>query len=65
MKKAYLVEFSVMTRVVVEDGSSDESIFKSAMDKILSSPGDYIQYDNVISIEDDEEMPYDEKWDKE
>jgi len=48
-----------MTRVVVEDEASEETILEAAksqlVDKVMNDLGD-----NVEEIEDDEEMPYGE-----
>jgi len=57
--KAKLVKVSLMTRVVVEDEASEETILEAAksqlVDKVMNDLGD-----NVEEIEDDEEMPYGE-----
>ena len=68
-KKAFLVDFSVRTRVVVnlperkkettELNDNDVDIIASAArDKILSDAKDYICPDNLTEINEDFECPY-------
>jgi len=74
MKKAVLVEYSIVTRVIVDDdGLSLEELANEALDnqaivkasaKILADAGNYVMGDNVVEIEDDEECPYDKETDK-
>lgn len=56
-KVAKLVRVSLMTRVVVDENDSEETILEAAksqlVDKVMNDLGD-----NVEEIEDDEEMPY-------
>lgn len=68
-KVAFLVDYSVRTRVVVDvdediDMFDEGLIVAAAREKILSNPDAYIIYDNVVDIFEDEEMPYDDKFDK-
>jgi len=69
MKKAKLITFSITTRVLVDDGESEEKQFdeavKSARAKIMDNAKDVIHGDNVVELDDDEEMPYDPEYDKE
>lgn len=63
MKKAYLVDFYISTRVVVDENVSEDEIIKIAQNKILSDPSSYIIDENAVTY-DDVEMPYDESYDK-
>jgi hypothetical protein len=54
-KKAYLVTFSVRTRVVSTD--PDEAVTQ-AIEKILSDAENYIIGENLDKIEPDDECPY-------
>ena len=56
-KKAYLVDFSIMTRVIAE---SSEQAIKEAIKKLLPKADEYFIHDNVIEVEEDTEMPYEE-----
>lgn len=71
-KKAFLVDISIRTRVVVdvEDGltpQNDEALWQEIADKAEVQVGDdiwdYLIYDNVTEIVEDTEMPYDEEYD--
>ena len=69
-KKAYLVEFAPMTRVIVEDTGNEEDMENKAVEKaaewIRLHPGDYIYGDNLMEVREDTECPYGSlKWDKE
>ena len=65
-KKAKLVTLEIITRVIVNDSDPDEVAVQKAWDKIAKDPMGYMDYDNVIDIEDDDEIPYDpERDDKE
>lgn len=75
-KKAFLVTFSIQTRVVVDvpDDICNASpivnpslwgkIADKAEDKVGENIWDYLNYDNVDWIEEDKEMPYDADFDK-
>lgn len=58
-KVAKLVRISLMTRVIVEEDATEETILDAAkprfIDKIISDLDD-----NVETIEDDTEVPFDE-----
>lgn len=58
-KKAYLVYFSIGTRVIAEDELENNELIIKARNKILKDPGDYICGDNCDSVEEDTECPYD------
>ena len=74
MKKAYLVTFEITTRVVadVNDGfdpnncnlinENDDkdwnSVLNGAMKNISSDPEGYLCNENVLSVMDDTECPY-------
>ena len=62
MKRAYLVEVSIMTRVVVEcrgDKIDEEAeASRLAIGKISANPLDYLCEDNVAEIREDFECPY-------
>lgn len=58
MKKAFLVTFAPIVRVVVDDSSSDEEIVNAAIDKANQmSFDDLICYDNLEDIRSDDECP--------
>lgn len=58
MKKAFLVTFAPIVRVVVDDSSSDEEIVNAAIDKASQmSFDDLICYDNLEDIRPDDECP--------
>ena len=62
-KKAYLVDFCVRTRVVIDDEglTKDEFIAKLAelgRKNILKEPEGYLCGDNMVEYEDDEECPF-------
>jgi len=61
-KKAYLVEFSVMTRIIFDDNNSEEDLIKEAAYK-LNKIGEAIITDDCISIEEDFDIPYNNKTD--
>jgi len=67
-KKAKLVEFSIMTRVLVDDKVDGQALelqaFHLAKNKILDDPRSFLYIENMIEIEDDEECPYDPEFDK-
>lgn len=73
-KKAFLVDISIRTRVVVdvEDGltpQNDEALWQEIAGKAEVQVGDdiwdYLIYDNVTEIVEDTEMPYDPEYDLE
>lgn len=61
-KVAKLVTMTLTTRVIVEDGTSDDKIISLAIprfiDKVVNEPNEHIE-----EILDDEECPYDEQHD--
>lgn len=57
-KVAKLVEFSLMVRVIVEEGASDDNIIAASYDKVLAKIDHRELGDNLVSIEDDKECPY-------
>ena len=68
MKKAYLVDFCVTTRVVVEGSSlahdhvDDDVVteaIKLAKEKILQTPHLYLIDDNCTNVTEDTDVPYD------
>lgn len=75
MKKAYLVEYSIKTRVVIDvpddykpfdykgESITDGILIAKAGDKILSDAQNYIIGDNITYVEEDLEMPYDPEHD--
>lgn len=58
-KKAYLVSFAPMCRVVVDGDADNDEIIKRAAMKMLDNPEDYIYYNNVDEVKEDTECPYD------
>jgi len=68
-KKAVLVSFSIMTRVVVDNPSDvpssqiEDAAIKKALEKIRKDPYSYITGDNCDEVSDDTEDPYNPKFD--
>ena len=66
-KTAFLVDVNIMTRVIVDCDSPEESVWekagKIAIEKILENPREYICLDNVGDVYDDTECPYDPQHD--
>ena len=52
-----------MTRVVVDDNATDEQIVEAARPKFLEKVTNEL-FEHLEDIVDDEECPYDEKFDK-
>lgn len=63
MLVAKLVEYSIVTRVIVQDDACDAVIIKVANNKLLNDPSGYICGDNIGEITDDTEIPYDPETD--
>lgn len=63
MKVAKLVAFSLMTRVIVDENATDDQIIAAAYKGVQDKIDNRELGDNLESIEDDEEMPYDEDYD--
>ena len=60
MKKAYLVTFSIRTRVIADtDKESGDDIIEKAVDKILDHPSEYVRHDNLDEMCVDKNIPYD------
>jgi len=62
MKVAKLVSVSLMTRVIVEEGTSDVDILIQAQQKFIAQIENEIN-ENLESIKDDTECPYNEEFD--
>ena len=60
MKKAVLVSFSLMTRVIVDENATDEEIVAKARPRIQARINNDELGENLESVEDDEEIPYGE-----
>jgi hypothetical protein len=66
MKKAFLVTFSICTRVVIDHNGDESSLdndlamVEQARKKIMKYPEDYIGFDNIMVIDEDVECPYKE-----
>jgi len=60
MKKALLVEFSLLVRVIVDENATDDQIIEASYSKIQDKINNRELGDNLASIEDDEEIPYGE-----
>ena len=60
MKVAKLVMVSLMTRVIVDENSTDEQILEKAKARFQAKLDNNELMDNLESIEDDEELPYGE-----
>jgi hypothetical protein len=63
MKVAKLVIVSLMTRVIVEEGTSETDILIQAQQKFIDKIENEI-HEHLESIEDDVECPFDEKFDE-
>jgi len=60
-KKAVVVSFNPMTRVIVSSKDSEEKIVEKAREKMRDDLSDYLSVENLDEIKDDSEMPYNEK----
>jgi len=56
MKKAYLVDICICTRVIAED---QEKALQLACEKVRTSVAEYVIPDNGLEIREDKECPYD------
>ena len=63
-KIAKLVCVSLMTRVIVDENATEYEIINQAKSNLLAHLDDAI-HENIESVEDDEECPYDPKFDGE
>ena len=63
MKVAKLVEYNIVTRVIVNDTDSINEIIRVANNKLLNDPSGYICGDNVVLTEEDSECPYNPEFD--
>lgn len=61
-KIAKLVCVSLMTRVIVDESATDEQILEQAKSQFITKVHTEL-HENLESIEDDEEMPYDPEFD--
>ena len=61
--KTKIVRFEITSRVLVENMYNDEMAIQRAIDKITKNPEGYLCHDNVMSVEDDTEMPYNPDYD--
>ena len=71
MKKAFIVDFSIQTRIVIDTKDYDEEkiasqLYSEAYEKLsdLNVLQEYINRDNM-DYKDDTEMPYNPEFDKE
>lgn len=55
MKKAYLVNFDLVTRVIAEN---EDLAVEEAVKRIRKNVHDYIVQENVPEVKEDKEMPY-------
>lgn len=65
--KAMLIEVSFTTRVVVEDNATEWEMLVKAhhqLQRNLMDEGAGYVADNLMVLEEDEEVPYDEKYDR-
>ena len=61
MKKAIIVEFNLMTRIVIEESEeNEETIVNKSIPNILEKIKNGELHDNLVSWKDDLEMPYQE-----
>ena len=63
MKVAKLVYISMITRVIVDEGATDEEILDAARPEFLNKVKDESLGENLEKIVDDEECPYDPAFD--
>jgi len=58
-KKAYIVELSVMTRVIAEDGTEDEEFIEKAISSLLGSIDlEAKMREGLIGVTEDLDVPY-------
>lgn len=63
-KVAYLVELTITTRVVIEDGdNAEDRAIDAAVNKLRSDNRNYLSPEWVTDVVPDEDMPYDEEFD--
>ena len=62
MKVAKLIYVSLMTRVVVDENATEETIIEEARKNFIEKVQNDLE-DNIEEIVDDEEMPYDPEFD--
>lgn len=55
MKKAYLVNFDLITRVIAEN---EEKAILVAIDKIKKDIKSYVCQENAVEVKEDKEIPY-------
>lgn len=63
MKKAILVEFSLMVRLIVDENATDDQIIEASYPKIQDKINNRELGDNLVSVENDEEVPFGEAFD--
>ena len=59
MKVAKLVSCNLMTRVIVEENATEDEIIRAAKHNLIYTVNESLG-DNIDTIEDDEECPYEE-----
>lgn len=70
MKKAFLVDYSIRARVIldVSDDMTQEEIdrmaHEQAQEEINHEPRQYICIDNLMEVFEDTECPYDKNYDE-
>lgn len=68
MKKAYLVEFIITTRIIAEECELDEeskiNLIAQATDKFKKQATPLIEEANSVMVTEDQDCPYDEEFDK-
>lgn len=64
-KKAYLIDFSIMTRIVVDSNTTEEEIIVEATNKLLQDTDDLrIRFlEGCTEIDNDIEVPYNPEYD--
>lgn len=62
-KKAYLVDFIMATRVIVDSEATEDEVIDIAFNKIKGAIHDYFTKENCIDVSEDFEVPYDEDTD--
>jgi predicted Zn-ribbon and HTH transcriptional regulator len=63
MKKALLVDVSFTIRLIVDENATDDEIIQATYPKLIERIANEEVGDNVVSIEEDTECPYDPDFD--
>ena len=64
MKKAYIVGFSPMVRVIAPTDATEEQIIDLAIEKMRKDPNEYLHEAYCDEVREDKECPYDPEMDE-